>query len=247
MISSACTICIPVFNEVECLGPLGERLKELRQQSPVPIQFLFVDDGSTDGSLEEIRKICRNSPESAFVVLEKNYGLSTAIKVGIDHVATPYLGYMDADLQTSPLDFLELFPFIPEYEMVSGIRQYRRDRFIKRLASIVANHVRRFLIDDGIEDTGCPLKIMDAELAKKMPYFDGMHRFLPALVQLQGGRVHQVPIQHFPRYAGSSKYGLMNRLWKPLFDALVFGWIKQHTIRYRVVERHSIEKPGGRR
>jgi hypothetical protein len=93
------------------------------------------------------------------------------------------------------------------------------------------------MIQDGIEDTGCPLKIIDAAWAKRIPFFTGMHRFLPALIQLQGGKVKQLPVQHFERYAGTSKYHLFNRLWGPLQDTFAFRWMRTRYIRYQIAEQ----------
>ena len=141
---------------------------------------------------------------------------------------------MDADLQTSPIDFLKLLDYIQEYDMVLGIRRKRMDGWVKRISSLVANRVRRWLIDDGITDTGCPLKIIKTEYAKAIPFFDGMHRFLPALIQLKGGKVKQIPVRHFPRIAGRSKYNLGNRLINPFIDTLAFRWIRKRYIRYMI-------------
>lgn len=231
------TIIVPVFNEEECLARFGEAMDPFLVQSPLPARVLFVNDGSTDNSLSQIRQICRRKPGYTYISLDKNYGLSTAFKAGIDFADSTYIGYIDADLQTSPLDFLSFFPYLPEYQMVLGIRQKRQDTFVKKVSSKIANGFRRRLIQDGIADTGCPLKIMDAAYAKKVPFFNGMHRFLPALFQLQGGKVKQLPVQHFQRFAGYSKYHLFNRLWGPLQDTFAFRWMRKRYIRYQLAEQ----------
>ena len=93
------------------------------------------------------------------------------------------------------------------------------------------------MINDGIQDTCCPLKIMEATYARRIPFFDGMHRFLPALIQLQNGRVKQLPVQHFERYAGTAKYHLFNRLWGPLNDTFAFRWMRKRYINYSIAEQ----------
>ena len=238
------TILVPVYNEEGCLTRLCEAMDAFLPQSPMPTQVLFVNDGSTDNSLEQIREICHSKSRYSFISLSRNQGLSTAIKAGIDHCQSTYIGYIDADLQTSPLDFLLFFEYLPAYEMVNGIRTKRKDTFIKKISSRIANGFRRRMIQDGIVDTGCPLKIMDAAFAKRVPFFDGMHRFLPALIQLQGGRVKQVPVQHFERYAGTSKYHLFNRLWGPLQDTFAFRWMRKRYIRYTVAEQYINQQVG---
>jgi glycosyltransferase involved in cell wall biosynthesis len=160
--------------------------------------------------------------------------LSTALKAGIDYCKTPFIGYIDADLQTSPEDFSKLLEFIQHYDLVIGYRENRKDTSVKRASSYVANCFRQWLLKDTIIDTGCPLKIIKSDIAKKMPFFKGMHRFIPNMVVLLGGKVKQVPIRHFPRYAGTPKYNLMNRLIGPLVDALVFRWMQRNFINYRM-------------
>lgn len=230
------TVIVPVYNEEGCLARFCDAMEAFLQQAPMPTQVLFVNDGSTDSSLDQIRAICYSKPGYSFISLDRNLGLSTAIKAGIDHIQSTYIGYIDSDLQTSPLDFLLFFGFLPEYQMVNGIRARRKDTFVKRLSSKIANGFRRYMINDGIQDTGCPLKIVDAAYAKRVPFFDGMHRFLPALIQLQGGKVKQLPVQHFERFAGYSKYHLFNRLWGPLNDTFAFRWMRKRYIKYRIAE-----------
>ncbi|UYZ64091.1 glycosyltransferase [Hymenobacter weizhouensis] len=231
------TVLVPVFNEEESLGQFVVEMDKFLALSPVPTTVLFINDGSTDGSLALLRTICQTNPQYEYLSLRQNRGLSTALKAGIDHARTTLIGYIDSDIQTTPLDFLEFLPFFPEYDMVNGIRAQRQDTVVKKLSSKVANAVRRTLINDGIQDTGCPLKIIKAEYARRIPLFHGMHRFLGALVQLQGGRVQQLPVRHFPRFAGTAKYTLWNRAWKPLVDTFGFRWIRSRWKNYDISEQ----------
>lgn len=231
------TILVPVYNEIECLPRFCESMDAFLQQAPMPTRVLFVNDGSTDGSLQQIREICNNKPNYSYISFDRNYGLSTAIKAGIDKAESTFIGYIDSDLQTSPLDFLQYFEYLPAYQMVNGIRAKRKDTVVKKMSSKIANNFRRLMINDNIQDTCCPLKIMDARYAKQIPFFDGMHRFLPALIQLQGGKVKQLPVQHFERYAGTAKYHLFNRLWGPLNDTFAFRWMRKRYINYNITEQ----------
>lgn len=233
------TIVIPVFNEEESLPSLFIEINNFIEISPVPSRVLFVNDGSTDKSLNILQEYCRQSPCSTLLSLDRNYGLSVAIKAGFDRCKTTLVGYIDADLQTHPSDFLSCFNHFPEYDMVNGIRAKRKDSLIKRISSKIANGYRRLMINDAIEDTCCPLKIIKSSYILKMPFFIGMHRFLPALVQLQGGKVRQIPISHSPRYAGTSKYHLFNRLIGPFFDTLAFRWMRSRYIRYKIADLDS--------
>lgn len=233
------TVIVPVYNEEESLPTFLSEMDLFLNETSLATQVLLVDDGSTDGSLAIIKEKCLQKSEYSFIRLAENSGLSTAIKAGIDQVSTSLTGYIDADLQTKPIDFLNYLSFFPQYDMVNGIRQKRQDSLVKKLSSRIGNGYRRLMIDDEIEDTCCPLKIIKTEYAQKIPFFHGMHRFLPALVQLEGGTIKQLPITHYPRYAGQSKYHLFNRLIGPFFDTLAFRWMRSRYIRYRVAEKTS--------
>jgi len=230
------TIIVPVFNEEESLPSFFTEADKFLEKTPVPSRILFINDGSTDTSLTLLKEKCSNAELYTYLSLDANYGLSTAVKAGIDHCTTSLVGYIDADLQTHPSDFVLYFNHFPEYDMVNGIRQKRQDSPVKRFSSKFANTYRQLMISDGIKDTCCPLKIMKTSFAKEMPFFTGMHRFIPALIQLQGGKVKQVPIAHYPRYAGTSKYHLWNRLIGPFFDTLAFRWIRSRYISYKVAD-----------
>ena len=228
------TIIVPVYNEEACLPKFREEADRFILTGAVKAEVLFVNDGSSDSSLEIIQSICKGGGPYHAISLQRNYGLSTALKAGIDHCDSALMGYMDADLQTSAEDFLTLLPFISEYDLVLGIRRQRQDSSLKKLSSKIANTVRRAILKDGIEDTGCPLKIIKREYAKAIPFFVGMHRFLPALVQIMGGRVKQVPVRHFPRFGGAPKYHLGNRLIGPFLDTLAVYWMKKRFCLYSV-------------
>lgn len=228
------TVLVPVYNEEECLNKFVEEMNLYLKATDFPTKILFIDDGSTDNSGTLIEDICKHNSEYTFLRLKQNSGLSTAIKAGIDNCKTEYLGYIDSDLQTTPMDYLNFFKFLPEFDMVMGIRQKRNDKFIKKISSKIANWFRDTMINDNIEDTGCPLKIIKTDFAKRIPFFDGMHRFIPALIQLEGGKVKQIPIQHFPRFAGTAKYHLWNRIRKPFFDTLAFRWMRKRYINYSI-------------
>jgi len=231
------TIIVPVYNEEESLPRLRTEAEKFQIKSPIKTRILFVDDGSTDQSLSIIRRYCSEAPDNfSFIALDGNKGLSAAIKAGIDNVETPYLGYIDADLQTSFWDFIRFYDFMGEFTIINGIRQKRADTLVKRWSSKIANSFRQRMIHDNIKDTCCPLKLMETQMAKELPFFNGMHRFIPALVQLHGGNVKQIQVQHFKRMEGVSKYNLKNRLIGPFLDTLAFVWMRKRNIRYSIKE-----------
>ncbi len=228
------TILVPVYNEEDNIYALEKKLQHFLPKSIYPACVLFINDGSTDDSLNRIREICERNDDFFYLSLEKNRGPSAALKAGIDYTFSDYVGYMDADLQTDPEDFNLLLKDIADYEMVTGIRANRKDSFFKNLQSKIANSYRRMMTNDGISDTGCPLKVMHTDAAKKMPLFNGMHRFMPALILLQNGKVKQTPVRHYPRMAGKSNYHLWNRLTGPFIDCFAYRWMKKRYINYAV-------------
>ena len=228
------TIIVPVYNEREGLPALEERLAAYLPKCPVKACILFVNDGSTDGSAAGILEACSRHTDFFYLEFDRNHGLSTALKAGFDAAESELCGYIDADLQTAPEDFDLLLPLIWDNDMVTGIRTGRKDTAWKRFQSRFANGWRRMFTHDGAVDTGCPLKILRTEMARRLPMFRGMHRFLPALVLLEGGRYAQVPVRHFPRTAGQSKYHLWNRLRGPFADCFAYKWMKSRHISYFV-------------
>ena len=229
------TIIVPVYNEQDNITRLGDTLGQFISESKVKTCVLFVDDGSTDNSFRLLEEICAHDSNMFYISFEHNRGLSAAMKAGIDYAESKLVGYIDADLQTTPEDFNLLLAYADEYPLVMGIRTGRKDSLGKRLSSKIANGFRRAMTHDGVADTGCPLKVLHTDYAKRIPFFTGMHRFLPALIQLQdGGKVKQIPVRHFPRIAGKSKYNLWNRLLGPFRDCFAYRWMRKRYINYTV-------------
>lgn len=231
------TIIVPVYNEEQSLPRVEKTMLEYMSHSSLRTCVLFVNDGSKDGSLALIREACVRNEAMFYLSFVQNRGLSAAIKAGFDAVGSRYVGYIDADLQTTPEDFELLIPHLDKYPLSMGIRAGRKDSVFKRMQSRIANSFRRMFTHDGVDDTGCPLKILWSDYAKRIPMFNGMHRFLPALILLQdGGAVHQTPVRHFPRIEGVSKYHLWNRLVGPFNDCFGYRWMAKRYINYTVGE-----------
>ncbi|MDN3724674.1 glycosyltransferase family 2 protein [Aequorivita sp. SDUM287046] len=228
------TIIVPVYNEEENLKRVEEELQEYLKIASKKTSILFVNDGSKDNSQNLIEEICARNDDFFYICFKENRGLSTAIKAGFDTIESPLVGYIDSDLQTDPKDFNLLLEHIGEYDLVTGVRADRKDKFVKNMSSKIANGIRRSFTRDGMDDTGCPLKVIKTPFAKKIPMFNGLHRFLPAMVLLQHGRVLQIPVKHFPRRAGTAKFGLWNRLGGPLMDCFAYLWMKKKYINYEI-------------
>ncbi len=231
------TIIVPVYNEVDNLERVEKELLTYIAIASKKTKILFVNDGSKDNSQELIEAICKRNIEFTYIQFAENKGLSAAIKAGFDHIDTEYTGYIDADLQTAPSDFNLLLAHIDTYDLVTGFRANRKDTFIKNVSSHIANGIRRAFTHDGIDDTGCPLKVIKTKYAKRIPMFRGLHRFLPAMILLQKGKITQIPVQHFPRIAGKANFGLWNRLLGPLIDCFAYLWMKRKYINYEIAKK----------
>lgn len=231
------TIIVPVYNEEDNLLRVEKELLNYSKIASKKTKILFVNDGSKDKSQELIETICNRHDHFTFISFVENRGLSAAIKAGFDYADTDLVGYIDSDLQTAPEDFNLLLEHIGEYDLVTGVRANRKDSFVKNMSSTIANGIRRAFTHDGMDDTGCPLKVIKTEYAKRIPMFKGLHRFLPAMILLQNGKIIQIPVQHFPRVAGEAKFGVCNRLIGPLMDCFAYLWMKKKYINYSVAKQ----------
>ena len=226
------SIVIPAYNEAECLGPLLGELQDALDRWQ-PYEVLCVDDGSTDQTAQMLRSIRERYPELRIVRHRSRCGQSTALWTGIRRAKAPWVATLDADGQNDPRDLLRLLearnqsPEREELWLVTGIRRRRRDTLLKRVSSRVANAVRSRLLRDGISDTGCGLKLMHRARILTIPNFDHMHRFLPALVMRGGGRILTVEVGHRPRTAGTTKYGVRNRLFVGVVDVVGVLWLQR--------------------
>ena len=233
------TIVVPLYNEEPNLLRAEQELDNYIQKALVRTCVLFVNDGSTDKSLDLVKEISDRNEHFKFISFDRNYGLSSAIKAGFDHAITPLIGYIDSDLQTDPDDFNLLLEHVGQYDLVTGVRMNRKDSFTKNISSLMANFIRRSFTQDGMDDTGCPLKVIKADFAKKIPMFKGLHRFLPAMILLQNGKIKQVPVRHYARLAGKPKFHILNRLIGPLVDCFAYLWMRRNYINYKVAQKNE--------
>src|SRR5438045_282753 len=230
------SLVVPVYDERESLGILVEEIGGALAGRRYEI--VAVDDGSSDGSLEELKALKRDHPELHVVAFAANAGQTAAFAAGFGAARGRVIVTLDADLQNDPADVPVL---VAELERsgaaaVVGYRVDRRDSGWKRLQSRIANGVRNRLNRETIRDTGCSLKAFRAEALRALPLFNGMHRFLPTLVRMQGGQVTEVPVHDRPRRFGQTKYGMWNRGLRALVDALAVRWMQGRRLRYRVRE-----------
>jgi dolichol-phosphate mannosyltransferase len=237
------SVVIPVYNEAENVGPLVREI-QATLRAYEPYEIVFVDDGSTDdtcGALERVRaeagapiRILRHSRRS---------GQSMGLLTGIRAARAEWVATLDGDGQNDPADIPTLMTTLTEaastdLKLVMGNRTTRRDTWIRRISSRIANGVRARMLRDGTPDTGCGIKVLHRETFLSLPHFDHMHRFLPALFQRAGAGVISVPVRHRPRIRGTSKYGLHDRLWAGIVDLFGVQWlIRRAPARVEVTER----------
>ena len=230
------SLVIPVYNERDNLAPLiGEIERALAGRR---FEIVAVDDGSTDGSLETLKALKRGHPALHIVSFAANAGQTAAFAAGFQAAKGTVIVTLDADGQNDPADIPALVDALAQSgaTAVAGYRVDRRDSRWKLVQSRIANGVRNRLNRETIRDTGCSLKAFRAPAVRALPLFNGMHRFLPTLVKLQGGSVAEVPVHHRPRRSGRTKYGMWNRVFRSLADAFAVRWMQRRALRYHVTE-----------
>ena len=237
MESPTITIIIPVYN-VE--NYVNETLLSIKNQISQPNEVIVIDDGSTDGTPARLVKLTKAYPELRAFGHKVCCGQSSAILTGVRNAKAPLIVTLDGDGQNDPADIPALLIRIRaseniEQTMVAGWRTKRRDTFIRRLSSKVANSIRSSMLKDRTPDTGCGLKIFSREAFMRMPQFNHMHRFLPALMIRGGGQVFSVEVNHRARERGTSKYGIWNRLWVGIIDIRGVMWLIRRPV-HPVVE-----------
>ena len=236
------SVVVPVHNERDNIVPLIEEIvAALRGR--LALEIVYVDDASRDDSAAVLREARTRFPELRVLRHLSQCGQSTAVRNGVKAARGAWIATLDGDGQNDPADIPKLLAARDAGEAVvkcyAGWRVDRRDDALKRMSSRVANAVRSRILRDATPDTGCGLKLFEREAFLELPYFDHMHRFLPALFQRAGWQVRSVPVNHRPRTRGVSKYGMWNRLWVGIVDLRGVGWL------IRRAKRTAVEEMGG--
>ena len=231
------SVVIPVHDEQDNVGPLTREI-DAALGGVLEYEVVFIDDASADATFARLTELSRYNPRVRALRHAQRCGQSTALRTGVVHARASVVATLDGDGQNDPGDIprllaiLETTAFDPSRTLVAGHRVKRRDSPLVRLSSRIANFVRSTILRDGTPDTGCGLKVFDRAVFLELPYFDHMHRFLPALVRRAGGHVVSVPVNHRPRLTGRSHYGVWNRLWTGIVDLMGVMWL---TRRAKVV------------
>ncbi|MGQ0562331.1 MAG: glycosyltransferase family 2 protein [Gemmatimonadota bacterium] len=222
------SVVIPVYNEQDNIPELYERLVRVLHDS---IEFIFVDDGSTDGSFDALRALRARDRRVRVIRFRRNFGQTAALSAGIDHARGEIIVPMDGDLQNDPHDIPRLLDKINEgYDVVSGWRRNRRDNLRRRLPSVIANRLISWISGVHLHDYGCSLKAYRKDVLSDVRLYGEMHRFVPIYASWQGARVTELPVTHHARTRGKSKYGL-ERTIKVVLDMIVVKFLASYSTK----------------
>jgi glycosyltransferase involved in cell wall biosynthesis len=228
------SVVVPAYNEAENLPGLLDELRAPLESLGVPCEIVLVDDGSTDGTREVLASLQPRHPALRVVRFAKNAGQSAAFLAGFAAARGDVVVTLDADLQNNPADIPRLLRELEGRDAVLGVRVKRRDPFLRRASSRLANAVRRAATGDGLADVGCSLKAVRREHLLDLPRFDGVHRFFGTLLVWKGLRLAEVPVDHRPRRAGQAKYNLRNRAFRTVADLVAMRWLRSRAVRYEI-------------
>lgn len=227
---------IPFRDEAESLPILYAELTRVLDGLSRESEMIFVDDASMDDGREFLLAVSRTDARARVLAISPHSGQSAALEAGFRAARGEIIATLDADLQNDPADLPRLLEALEGVDCVNGIRISRTDEVSKRLASRLANAIRRGALGDGIRDIGCSLRVMRAAPLRRVKLFRGAHRFLPALLAMEGARLREVPVRHRARRHGRSKYGIVDRLLATALDLCAVRWMKSRALRYEVKE-----------
>jgi glycosyltransferase involved in cell wall biosynthesis len=240
----AVSIVVPVRNEADNIAPLVDEIAAALDKN-LAFELIYVNDGSSDRTEAELTRLMASRPWLRQIKHETSCGQSAAVSSGVIHARAGIVVTLDGDGQNDPAfipALLEAMTKAPHIGLVAGQRVGRQATGFKRFQSLVANAVRSVVLRDGTRDTGCGLKAFRRDLFLRLPYFDGLHRFLPALVRREGYAIGYVDVVDRPRRAGTSNYGMWDRLWIGILDLLGVWWLirrRRHIPQVSEVKRNA--------
>lgn len=247
MAGTSLSVVIPVYNEARNIPSLLERLGTALAYWPGGVEFLFVDDGSRDNTLDVLKQAQVNDSRVRIVRFRRNLGQTAAMAAGFQLAEGRSVATIDGDLQNDPAEIPRLVEMLKDWDAVCGVRERRQDSRWKRFSSIVANGFRNWVTGDDIIDTGCTLKAYRRECLERLELYRGMHRFLPTLLKMRGCRVTQVLVSHHPRLHGKTNYGTWERMVKGIGDCWAVRWMKKNRIDFapelEVIEKSPVRQP----
>ena len=232
------SVVIPLYDEEDSLRLLWPEIRQVLEPTRLRYEVIFVDDGSRDRSAEVVRAFREQDQRVRLLRLKVNAGETAATDAGLKAALGRHVVVMDADLQNDPRDIPAMLGHLDRWDAVTGYRVDRAagDSWIRRISSRIANRVRNRLSEESVQDSGCTFRAFRRECLRALVLYRGAHRFIPTLLRMQGYRVVEVPVNHRPRRAGRSKYGIMDRALVGGVDLLAVRWMKSRRLRYEVAE-----------
>jgi len=230
------SVVVPLRDEVDSIDALLRELDAALGSLPVELEWIFVDDASSDGSLERLRDWLRKDVRLRVLSLDEHCGQAAALDAGFRAARGEVIATLDADGQNDPADIPRLLAGLTDVDVVNGVRSMRRDDWLRRASSKIANRLRRALLGDTVSDIGCSLRVMRARYVRRVKLYRGLHRFLPVLLEIEGARISEQPVAHRARRHGKTKYGVRNRLPQATIDLFLVAWMKRRAHRLRARE-----------
>ena len=229
--ASELAVIVPVYNEEDNVLPMAREVSDAMKTAGRSYELVFVDDASTDGTWKKIEEARRQFPNVRGLRHAANSGQSAALWTGIQASHSEIIATLDGDLQNDPADIPQMLPALAKADFVCGVRAKRRDTFVRRSSSKIARWARRSALKVDFCDTGCAMRVFKRSALAGVFPFNGFHRFLPVLVHGNGVSTLEVPVNHRPRVAGVSKYGVWNRVWRGIYDLIALSWFQKRRLR----------------
>jgi len=230
-VASEIAVIVPVYNEEDNVLPMAREVSDAMKKAGRSYELVFVDDASTDGTWKKVEEARRQFPNVRGLRHAVNSGQSAALWTGIQASHSDIIATLDGDLQNDPADIPQMLPSLLKADFVCGVRAKRRDTFVRRSSSKIARWARRSALKVDFCDTGCAMRVFKRSALTGVFPFNGFHRFLPVLVHGNGVTTLEVPVNHRPRVAGVSKYGVWNRVWRGIYDLIALSWFQKRRLR----------------
>jgi dolichol-phosphate mannosyltransferase len=231
------SVVVPIYNEEDCLPDVLTELRDALEAGGVATwEAVVVDDGSRDRSAAIIGELAQADPRFRLLRFVKNCGQTAAFDAGFHAAKGRLVAMMDGDGQNDPRDFPRLMQAMREQgtDMMCGFRATRQDSLVRKISSKIGNGVRNWATGETVTDVGCSIRVFRRECLERLKLYEGMHRFFPTLVKMEGFTIGEIPVNHRPRTRGKSKYGVANRLWKSLKDLMAVKWMQTRSLRYQI-------------
>ncbi len=230
------SIVIPVKNEEASVPDLAAEIDKAFTGADFAWEVLWVDDGSTDCTLDIIKALPK---PHRWISFARNFGQSAAFAAGFRDAKGEWVGTLDGDGQNDPADLLRQLAHgrAQDVDMVNGIRQRRKDNLIRKISSKIGNGTRNLITGKSVTDVGCSTRVVKRRFVENMPFFHGNHRFIPTLAMMAGARIAEIPVNHRPRHGGKSKYGISNRAFSGLRDCFGVRWLKARHRSWAIASR----------